>query len=41
LKLNELYPKHAQTLLQARIAPDHYPTLQEMINDNNHVWPIS
>jgi hypothetical protein len=41
LQLNQLYPKHAQALLQARIAPDHYPTLQEMIDDNNHVQPHS
>jgi hypothetical protein len=37
LQLNQLYPKHAQALLQAHIAPDHYPALREMIEDNNHV----
>jgi hypothetical protein len=37
LKLNQLYPNHAHALLQARIAPDYYPTLQEMIDDNNRV----
>jgi hypothetical protein len=41
LQLNQLYPKHAQALLQARIAPDHYLTLQEMIDDNNQVQPHS
>jgi hypothetical protein len=35
LTLNQLYPKHAEALLKARITPDRYPTLQEMTDQNN------
>ena len=35
IPLNHLYPQHAQALRQARIAPDRYPTLQEMVAESN------
>jgi hypothetical protein len=35
--LDILYPLHAQALRKARIAPNRYPTLQELTAENTQV----